>query len=371
MGSVVFDKVTKNYGDTVAVNQLSLEVREEEFFVIVGPSGAGKTTTLKLVAGLLPMTGGKMYIDGTLVNAMPAYERNTAMTFESYALYPHFTVYDNMANPLRSPKSRHNHSEERIREEINRVAGMLEISHLLDRYPKELSGGQKQRAALGRAMVRKPSVFLLDEPLSHVDAKVRHRMRVELNRLQRELNTTTIYVTHDYLEGLSLADRVGILNEGELIQVATPTQLYNKPVNEFVAKHVGQPELNLVDAEIISRNGAMELVSRENSDFRFTISREQAELVQAKANGSVHVGVRPQKIRVGAAGSGNFNGEVYVFEPFVTYGILMVQMGDQQVTVRTPSSESYEVGENVSLSIDPAELYLFDPATGVNLEHVK
>lgn len=371
MGSVVFDKVSKNYGDTVAVDQLSLAIREEEFFVIVGPSGAGKTTTLKLVAGLLPLTDGKMYIDGTLVNALPAHERNTAMTFESYALYPHFTVYENMANPLRSPKASQHYSEEQIRSEITRVAGMLEIGHLLERYPRELSGGQKQRASLGRAMVRKPSVFLLDEPLSHVDAKVRHRMRVELNRLQRELNTTTIYVTHDYLEGLSLADRVGILNEGQLIQVATPKELYDKPVNEFVARHVGQPELNIIEADISTSNGSIELVGKKQANLRFSLGGRQAELVREKAQNDVHVGFRPQKVRVGAPKSGSLNAQVYVFEPFVTYGVLMLQMGDQVLTVRTPSSATYEVGDNVSISVDPADLFLFDSETKINLEHLK
>jgi multiple sugar transport system ATP-binding protein len=212
MGTIKFDNVTKMYGSDVGIKNLSLEVKEEEFFVLVGPSGAGKTTTLKTVAGIIQPTEGRLYIDGKLSNLIPPNERNVSMTFESYALYPHFSVYDNIANPLRSPK--YKKPEDEIDKDVKRIAGMLEIGHLLDRKPGELSGGQKQRVSLGRAMVRRPTAFLLDEPLSHVDAKVRHRMRVELNRLQRELNTTTIYVTHDYVEGLSLGDRVGVLKEG-------------------------------------------------------------------------------------------------------------------------------------------------------------
>lgn len=372
MGTVKFDNVTKMYGETIGIKNLSLEIREEEFFVLVGPSGAGKTTTLKTVAGILQPSDGRVYIDGRLSNVTPPNERNVSMTFESYALYPQFTVYDNIANPLRSPK--HRKPEDEIEKEVKRIAAMLEIGHLLHRKPGELSGGQKQRVALGRAMVRSPSVFLLDEPLSHVDAKVRHRMRVELNRIQRELNTTTIYVTHDYVEGLSLGDRVGVLKDGQIEQVDAPDVVYHKPMNEFVAKHVGFPEVNLLSTSERSHEGRIEVIADELPSVRFVLSNEQAALVNQKTkNGRVRVGFRPQAVTVnknGQSGAGSFKGTVYAFNPFVTYGVMILEVDGTRLRILTRADEHYAVDERVSVRIDPKDIYLFDEETTTNLMYL-
>lgn len=366
MGSVKFDNVTKMYGKDIGIKDLSLEIREEEFFVLVGPSGAGKTTTLKTVAGLVTPTEGRVYIDGKLSNLVKPADRNVSMTFESYALYPHFTVYDNIANPLRSPK--YKKPEDEVDKEVKRIAGMLEIGHLLNRRPGELSGGQKQRVSLGRAMVRRPSVFLLDEPLSHVDAKVRHRMRVELNRLQRELNTTTIYVTHDYVEGLSLGDRVGVIKEGQIEQVGTPDVIYHKPLNEFVAKHVGFPEVNVVGTSIRSHEGKMTLVADNIPSVSFTLTREQEALVREKISGGrVRVGFRPQAVSVQRNGKGSFAGTVYAFNPFVTYGVLILEVEGTRFRVLTKANEHFVVDEQLSVHIDGKDIYLFDEKSTTNL----
>lgn len=369
MGTVKFDNVTKMYGETVGIKNFSLEIREEEFFVLVGPSGAGKTTTLKTVAGILQPTEGRLYIDGKLSNLTPPNERNVAMTFESYALYPQFRVYDNIANSLRSPK--YKKSEAEIDKEVKRIAGMLEIGHLLERRPGELSGGQKQRVSLGRAMVRSPSAFLLDEPLSHVDAKVRHRMRVELNRLQRELNTTTIYVTHDYVEGLSLGDRVGVIKEGQIEQVDTPSVIYHKPMNEFVARHVGFPEVNVVSASTRMHESHTELVPDDVPSMRFTLSNEQAALVKEKSKGGrIRVAFRPQAVLIdknGKNGAGSFKGKVYAFNPFVTYGVMILDVEGTRIRMLTPANEHFEIDQPLSVKIDPKEIYLFDEETTTNL----
>ncbi|MDA3948389.1 MAG: ABC transporter ATP-binding protein [Spirochaeta sp.] len=368
MGTVKLDNVTKMYGKDVAVKNLSLEIREEEFFVLVGPSGAGKTTTLKTVAGLVTPSEGRVYIDGKLSNLVKPADRNVSMTFESYALYPHFSVYDNIANPLRSPK--YKKSEDEVDKEVKRIANMLEIGHLLDRRPGELSGGQKQRVSLGRAIVRRPAVFLLDEPLSHVDAKVRHRMRVELNRIQRELNTTTIYVTHDYVEGLSLGDRVGVLKDGQIEQVDVPKTVYHKPMNEFVAKHVGFPEVNLIGTSVRSHDGEMTLVADDIPSMQFVLTREQAALVKEKTGGGrVRVGFRPQAVEIVPDGKGTFQGTVYAFNPFVTYGVLILEVEGTRFRVLTQSNRHFKVDETLSVKINSKDIYLFDEQTTTNLEY--
>lgn len=368
MGTVVLDNITKMYGDTVGIKNLSVEIREEEFFVLVGPSGAGKTTTLKTVAGLLTPTEGRLYIDGKLSNMVKPDERNVSMTFESYALYPHFTVYDNIANPLRSPKFRVD--EQTVDSEVRRIAGMLEIGHLLDRKPGELSGGQKQRVSLGRAMVRKPSVFLLDEPLSHVDAKVRHRMRVELNKLQRELNTTTIYVTHDYIEGLSLGDRVGVIKEGSLEQVGKPKEIYHRPIDEFVAKHVGFPEINIITADVKSDNETMLLQAQDIRSLSFEPTKKQKDLIRKNGKTAVRIGFRPQSVKIVPKSQEQFIGKVYAFNPFITYGVLMLDVEGVRLNVLTEANKHFDLDEELSVKINSSDLYLFDKDSSKNLEYL-
>lgn len=368
MGTVLFDKITKMYGETIGIKDLDLDIKDEEFFVLVGPSGAGKTTTLKTVAGLLVPTSGNVYIDGKLANFLKPEERNVSMTFESYALYPHISVYDNIANPLRSPKIKA--SPDIVDKEVKRIAAMLEISHLLNRKPGELSGGQKQRVSLGRAMVRKPAVFLLDEPLSHVDAKIRHTMRVELNKLQRELQTTTIYVTHDYIEGLSLGDRVGVIRDGGLVQVGKPKEVYHKPYNEFVAKHIGFPQINLFTAFVVVEKDQMILQIENIPTMKFLLSGEQEKQVKKNKKDKIRIGIRAQMIKIVAESNQQFSGNVYAFNPFITYGVLTVEVGGVQMNVLSEANRSFKIQEKLSLAINPKDIYLFDVDSTVSLEYL-
>ena len=241
MAQIGIQGLTKTYSRTKALNNITLEVRDKEFLVLFGPAGAGKTTLLKMVAGLEYPDNGLVWINGEIVNVVPPANRNISMVFENYALYPHKSVYDNIASPLRSKLYRED--EAYIKKEVLRVTSLMKIDHLLERLPSQLSNGQRQRVALGRSLVRKPNVFLMDEPLAHLDAKLRHFMRAELKEMQSNFDTTTIYVTHDYLEALSLGDRIAVLNKGQFEQIGTAPEVFFTPKNEFVAKLIGEPEI--------------------------------------------------------------------------------------------------------------------------------
>ena len=247
MARIQLEGVTRRYGQTVALNRLSLDVKDNEFFVLFGPAGAGKTTTLKCIAGVEFPQEGLVRIGGGIVNLVEPIDRNVSMVFENYALYPHFSVYDNIAFPLRSRK--YKKSEAEIRQAVDRVAKLMRIDMLYDRKPSQLSNGQRQRVAIGRCLVRTPNVFLMDEPLAHLDAKLKHTMRSELKEMQSAFNTTTIYVTHDYMEAMSLADRIAVLDHGEIRQLGTAREMYYTPGNEFVARLFGEPEINILPAE--------------------------------------------------------------------------------------------------------------------------
>ncbi|MBM4370367.1 MAG: sn-glycerol-3-phosphate ABC transporter ATP-binding protein UgpC, partial [Deltaproteobacteria bacterium] len=248
MAGVDLRNVWKRYGDTVAVEAASLEIRDQEFVVLVGPSGCGKSTTLRMIAGLEDISEGEISIGGRVVNRVPPKDRNIAMVFQNYALYPHWTVYENMAFGLRIRRMARAEIDRRVRE----AAAILGIDHLLERKPRALSGGQRQRVAMGRAIVRSPEVFLFDEPLSNLDAKLRVQMRVEISRLHNRLRTTVIYVTHDQVEAMTLADRIVIMSEARIQQVGTPLELFDAPVNRFVAGFIGSPAMNFLDGEVLS-----------------------------------------------------------------------------------------------------------------------
>ena len=365
MAALVLEGLTKRFGKTIAVNNLSLSVQEKEFFVIYGASGAGKTTTLKLVAGLEPPTSGQIYLEGRRIDQLEPEDRNVAMTFESYALFPHYTVYENLANPLRSPRYRMD--PKLIDQRVRTIAEMLGIAHILQHRPSEISGGQKQRVSLGRSMVRQPRLFLFDEPLTHVDAKVRHRMRAELHRLATVLNTTTVYVTHDYAEALSLGDRIALIDHGALVQLGTPRELYDYPRNVFVAQRLGQPEINLLPG-VVRSSPEPTIDLQVGSTCQVALHTRNGRIPAA---GPVQVGVRPQDFHLSAPERGwpGISGEVMLYEPLGTKGVLTLRCGDHRIRLLTPIRTSFHRGENVRAWLDPTRLKLFDVESSMNLHY--
>ena len=367
MARLVLENLTKDFGKVRAVNNVSLEVEDGEFIVILGPSGAGKTTTLKLIAGVEKPTSGAIYIGDKLMNPIEPHHRNVAMAFESYALYPHYTVRENLAFPLRAP-GRKLHREE-IERRVQSVAEMLNIHMLLDRLPRMLSNGQKQRVALGRALVREPEVVLLDEPISHLDAKLRHRMRTEFKALGTRIRATTIYVTHDYLEALSLADRLVVLNHGTIHQIGKPNDLFVDPADTFVARLLGQPQMNLVECDVRQAQNGLELVSTDGMIQVDVPDRLRDVLVKLGLE-RVILGVRPLHLSVvnGRVPTANIcDGIVYVYERLGTKGTLSVNVGEHHLDVITSIEESYQINDAVKVAIDAEHISLFDPVTQKNI----
>ena len=290
MASVTYNHVTKRFGDVVAVSDLTIEVADKEFLVFVGPSGCGKSTSLRMLAGLEEISEGEIYIGDRLVNDVPPKDRDIAMVFQSYALYPHMTVYDNMAFGLRLRKVPKQEIDRRVRE----GAGMLGIEHLLDRKPKQLSGGQRQRVAVGRAIVREPNVFLMDEPLSNLDAKLRVQARAEISKLHQRLGTTFIYVTHDQTEAMTMGTRIAVLRDGILQQVDSPQKLYDLPDNIFVAGFIGSPAMNFFDSTIIEENGTL---YADCKDFRLTVPPAKAAAYKPYVGKETILGLRPEHVQ--------------------------------------------------------------------------
>jgi len=364
MGEVILKNVWKKYGQVEAVRDLSFAAHEGECLVILGPSGAGKTSTLKMIAGVEEITQGEVYVDGKLANYLTPRERNTAMVFESYALYPHLSVYDNLAFPLRSPTYRL--PEDQIRERVTRVAGMLGMSSLLDRAPAQLSQGQKQRIGLGRALVREPSVFLFDEPLSHVDAKIRHRMRMEIKRIQQTLRTTTIYVTHDYMEAMSLGDEVVVINEGRLQQMGTPREVFDYPASLFVADLIGDPPMNFLDVDLASQNGEL-LFRTLDGACELPVPAELKPKLQKGTKKRFRIGFRPMFVKhyLSQPESCHIQGAVYVFERFETGGVLTVAAGQNRVLASTEPNLTVHIDQPVWLSLEENCIRVFDPESGL------
>src|SRR5579883_76727 len=296
MAAVRLESVSKTFGKNVVVQAITMEIPDREFLVLVGPSGCGKTTTLRMIAGLETISGGKIYIGDRIINDVEPRDRNIAMVFQNYALYPHMNVYQNMAFALQLRKM----SREEIDRRVKGAAEILGITHLLTRKPKEMSGGQRQRAALGRAMVRDPDVFLMDEPLSNLDAKLRVQMRVELVQLHRRVSTTTVYVTHDQVEAMTMGDRIVVMNDGVVQQIAPPKQLYDKPVNRFVAGFIGSPPMNFLDTELM-RDG--DKLYAQTAGIKTLIPGDLATELSRKADGKVVLGVRPEDVRIATSGS--------------------------------------------------------------------
>lgn len=355
---IEFRNLTKRFGHTVVVDDLSLTIDDGEFVVLLGPSGCGKSTTLRMLAGLEEVTSGDILVGNERVNDVPPQRRDLAMVFQNYALYPHLSVANNIAYPLRIRKL----SREQIVTKVQRVAGLLEIAHLLGRKPRELSGGERQRVALARAIVREPRAYLMDEPLSNLDARLRVQMRGELKRLQHELGTTTIYVTHDQAEAMTLAHRVAVMRLGKLQQFDIPLTVYNRPANRFVAEFVGSPSMNFIDGRIEPKTQTFkshQLILRLNEALPRGIDNE----------GAVTLGIRPEHIRVSPAQrDGWLPATVYVTELMGSETFVFLTLGNERIIARAPADFRAEVETSVWVDLDVDKAHFFHPTSGERLD---
>ena len=354
---VELTKVTKRYGNVLAVENFDLTTKNGEFVVLVGPSGCGKTTTMRMIAGLETVSEGEIKIGGKNVVGMIPRERDVAMVFQNYALFPHMNVFGNMSFGLRLRKL----PKEKVESRVKEAATILGIAHLLDRRPKELSGGERQRVALGRAIVREPQVFLMDEPLSNIDAKLRVEMRAEIIKLQRRLGVTTFYVTHDQVEALSMGDRIVVMSKGHVQQIGTPKELYNTPANRFVAGFIGSPSMNFILTKVVEGGT---LTAGDN--FKIVLPPPMATALETRGLREVWLGVRPEHIRTARNGEAEnaIPGVVDVVEPQGASTILQVNVGsDLKVIVQVNEQWGREAGERLRLSIPAESIHLFDPAT--------
>jgi len=363
MASVTYDHVTKRFGDVIAVNDMSIEVADKEFLVFVGPSGCGKTTSLRLLAGLEEIDEGNIYIGDRLVNDVAPKDRDIAMVFQSYALYPHMSVYDNMAFGLKLRKTPRADIERRVRES----AGMLGIEELLDRKPKQLSGGQRQRVALGRAIVREPAVFLLDEPLSNLDAKLRVATRAELSKLHQRLETTFIYVTHDQMEAMTMATRICVQRDGILQQVDTPQNLYSFPGNIFVAGFIGSPAMNFFDVTVTGTRDEMHL---DGGTFKVQVPSQKTPGLAEYLGKQVVFGIRPEDIydpQYVAADivSSPVKGRVDVTELMGNEVFLYLLLGTKTVIARVDPRTTSRVGQDVEILFNMDNMHIFDRDTEI------
>ncbi len=362
MAKIELCNITKKFGDVVALSDINLTVEDNEFFVLFGPAGAGKTTLLKTIAGAEFPEKGLVKIGGKIMNHVESKDRNVSMVFENYALYANLSVYDNIASPMRSKLYRKD--EAYIKEAVDRVTKMMKINHLLDRKPSQLSNGQRQRVALGRCLVREPNVFLMDEPLAHLDAKLRHFMRGELKEMQTSINSTTIYVTHDYMEAMSLADRIAVLNEGRIVQIGTAQEMYYTPCNEFVASLFGEPEINLIPARMKKKDG-MIYMNTLGQDIDLYPEADTLEDLEQAGTEDIHIGMRGNDIRFAFEKPGNdwFEGTVYANEPIGNKVIMTVQIGDQKVAVTCPNDTMAELDQKVYIRLNMKHALYFHGET--------
>jgi multiple sugar transport system ATP-binding protein len=359
MARVAMRGLNKMYDDVHAVIDVNLDISDQEFVVLVGPSGCGKTTTLRMVAGLESITGGHISIDEKVVNELPPMDRDIAMVFQNYALYPHMTVYDNMAFGLKMRKFDKPEIEKRVKE----AADILGIQELLKRKPRQLSGGQRQRVALGRAIVRHPRVFLFDEPLSNLDAKLRVQMRVELKKLHERLGTTAIYVTHDQVEAMTLGDRVVVMCDGRVQQVGDPMELYNQPANRFVAGFIGSPAMNFAQVRIAAENGSL---WAESDAMRIKVPAPIVERLGRYAGMEATLGVRPEDLRIAGAGDDqdlSFDVGVEVVERLGSEILLDVASGSTTMVASVEPTSTAKVHETLRLAINPERIHFFDNTT--------
>lgn len=368
MSSVRLENIVKNYGETEVIHDISLATREGEFSFLLGPSGAGKTTILSLIAGILPLNDGNIYIDGKLVNSLKPKERDVAIAFESYALYPNKTVYNNIRFPLDAPVRKKGLTDKQKDARVREIARLLHIEDLLDRLPRALSGGQRQRVALGRTLVRKPSVYLLDEPIAHLDAKLRHQMRGELRRLQQELGIPIICTSPDQGEAVAMADRIFVLNMGRLEQEGSPEDLYFHPKNEFVAKIMGEPSMNIVPVTFAEENGVLYAC---NNNIKLAAHGAVEGLIREKSfKGQINLGVRPTDFEVRYEKEEGCS--EFVVDFFQVYGekiFITAKHGDTLIVTESEYfPEKYvSIGQKIWLKWNSKNLYAFDQKSKLSL----
>ena len=354
MAKVEFRDVRKSYGDLEVIHGVTTNVADGEFIVIVGPSGCGKSTLLRMVAGLEAITSGEIVIGERVVNALEPKDRDIAMVFQNYALYPHMSVFDNMAYGLRIRGL----AKDDIKARVDRAAGILELGPLLERKPRQLSGGQRQRVAMGRAIVREPAVFLFDEPLSNLDAKLRVQMRFEIQKLHRRLRTTSLYVTHDQVEAMTLADRMIVMNAGRAEQIGAPMEVYRNPATRFVAGFIGSPSMNFLPAKASGGN-------------RFTLDAGGSVVAadgQASAGTPITVGVRPEHLHPAGDGEAMVVGEVQMVEQLGADTLVHIAHGSETIVARLPHGGHADVGATLHLGADPTRVFLFDSTSGARLQ---
>ena len=370
MAGVILKDVVKTYaGGVTAVSGFNIDIKDKEFIILVGPSGCGKTTTLRMIAGLEEITSGELYIGDKLCNDVAPKDRDIAMVFQNYALYPHMTVFDNMAFGLQLRKT----PKEEIKKRVHDAARILSIEHLLDRKPKALSGGQRQRVALGRAIVREPKVFLMDEPLSNLDAKLRVQMRTEISKLHKKLNTTFIYVTHDQTEALTMGTRIVVMKDGLIQQVDNPQMLYDQPVNQFVAGFIGSPQMNFADATVL-KEGDKVFLNLGEYKLLLPASKGSALEKQGYVGKEVIFGIRPEDIHdefteLEDSDSGILDASVEVTERLGSETFLYIILNGLNFTARVSPKSKTQAGENVKIVLDMMKVHVFDKETEKAVVH--
>lgn len=361
MAQIGLNNVNKKFGTNWVVRDFNLKIEDKEFVVLVGPSGCGKTTTLRMIAGLEEVTQGEIYIGEKMVNHLPPKDRDIAMVFQSYALYPHMNVFNNMAFGLQNRKF----PKHEIKRRVTEASEVLGIRELLKRKPGELSGGQRQRVAMGRAIVRKPQAFLFDEPLSNLDAKLRVQMRAELSKLHERLQTTIVYVTHDQVEAMTLANRIIIMNEGRIMQAGKPLGVYENPANKFVAGFIGSPSMNFIETKLVEDGGRLYV---DAESFRLVIPRNLESSYRAHVNAEVVFGIRPEHINDSTFvndihGRDEVKALVDVIEPIGSEVILIVTIGKHRMTAKVDPRTKATVNQPITLNVDMKKMHLFDKKT--------
>ena len=355
---VLLDQLSKSFGPVAAVESLDLEIRSGEFVALLGPSGCGKTTTLLMVAGIYKPTAGTIVFGERRVEHLLPKDRGIGMVFQSYALYPHMSVEQNIAFPLDVQRKIPRPERDR---RVRAAAEQVQVGHLLARKPAQLSGGQQQRVALARALVKQPDILLLDEPLSNLDARLRHAMRGEIKRLQKDLGITSIFVTHDQVEALTMADRVALMRDGRLLAYDTPEELYAWPRNLFVAEFIGNPPMNFLPVEITQRDGSLVAVS---DGLTIDLPESRRAALAASAPARATLGIRPEDVSIEPAGQGHLSGEVYVVEPMGREQVVDVRVGSWAMRVIAPASFGGQIGDRLDVALDVERVHLFDPDSG-------